>query len=85
MAYDNSFKNSVSNKEKYVNALWTHIQANYCHYTLTSKVKVVRMGGLIHVNKDMTDTSIATLADFAKNTGKSLSEALIFASTNPQL
>ena len=68
MAYDNSFKNSVSNKEKYVNALWTHIQANYCHHTLTSKVKVVRMGELIHINKDMTDTSIPTLQDFAKNT-----------------
>ena len=68
MAYDNTFKNSVSNKEKFVNALWTHIQANYCHHTLTSKVKVVRMGGLIHVNKDMTDTSIPTLQDFGKNT-----------------
>ena len=68
MAYDNSFKNSVSNKEKFVNALLTHMQANYCHYTLTSKVKVVRMGELIHINKDMTDTSIPTLQDFAKNT-----------------
>ena len=68
MAYDISFKNGVQNIRRYINALWTHLQANYCHYTLTSKVKVVRMGELIHINKNMNDASGQTLHDFAKNT-----------------
>ena len=60
MVYDNSFKNGVPNKEKYINALWTHIQANFCHYTLTSKVKVERFGSLLHVNKVRDVTAGAT-------------------------
>ena len=68
MAYDNKFNDAVPHKETYVNALWTHLQANYCHYTLKSKVKVERFGSLRHVNKDMLDNSNAILEDFAKDT-----------------
>ena len=71
--YDNTFKNGVANREKYINALWTHLQANYCHHTLRSKVKVERFGGLLHVNKDMTDITSSTLSDFAKGTDTEIS------------
>ena len=73
MVYDNRFKSGVKDREKYINALWTHLQANYCHYTLTSKVKVETFGGLLHVNKDMTDTTLSTLSDFAKGTDTEIS------------
>ena len=72
MVYDNRFKNGVTNREKYINALWTHLQANYCHYTLTSKVKVERVGNAVHVNKDMEDTSSSTLKDFRKDNTENL-------------
>ena len=68
--YDNTFKNGVTNIEKYINALWTHLQANYCHHTLKSKVKVEKVGNADHVDKNMLDNSSATLAKFKKdNTG----------------
>jgi hypothetical protein len=68
--YDNTFKSGVTNIEKYINALWTHLQANYCHYTLTSKVKVEKFGSPSHVNKNMLNTEGSTLDNFAKdNTG----------------
>ncbi len=73
MVYDNTFKKGVANKEKYVSALWTHLQANFCHYTLTSKVKVERFGGLLHVDKDMTDTLTTTLEDFGQGTEAEIS------------
>ena len=68
MVYDNTFKNGVTNIEKYINALWTHLQANYCHYTLTSKVKVEKFGSSSHVNKNMPDTTDSTLKNFQKGT-----------------
>ena len=73
MVYDNTFKSGVTNIEKYINALWTHLQANYCHYTLTSKVKVEKFGSPIHVNKDMTNTAGSTLNNFATGTDKEIS------------
>ena len=66
MVYDNTFKSGVKNIEKYINALWTHLQANYCHYSLTSKVKVEKVGKAVHVNKDMKDTEGSTLDNFKK-------------------
>ena len=70
--YDNSFKNGVPNKEKYINALWTHVQANYCHYTLKSKVKVERFGSLLHVNKIMTKADNPNIIEFSKDTEKEI-------------
>ena len=70
--YDNSFKNGVPNKEKYINALWTHVQANYCHYTLKSKVKVERFGSLLHVNKIMTKADFPNIIEFSKDTEKEI-------------
>ena len=74
MVYDNTFKNGVTNIEKYINALWTHLQANYCHYTLTSKVKVEKFGSSSHVNKNMLDTNEYTLHNFAKGTETEISK-----------
>ena len=71
--YDNTFKNGVANKEKYVNALWTHLQANYCHHSLTSKVKVEKFGSLKHVNKNMFNTAGSTLSNFAQGTEAEIS------------
>jgi len=67
VVYDNTFKSGVKNIEKYINALWTHLQANYCHYSLTSKVKVEKVGSSVHVNKNMKDTDNPTLKNFAKD------------------
>ena len=72
--YDNTFKNGVTNIEKYINALWTHLQANYCHYTLTSKVKVEKFGSPSHVNKNMLDTTSSTLYNFATGTETEVSK-----------
>ena len=70
MVYDNTFKSGVTNIEKYINALWTHLQANYCHHTLKSKVKVEKVGNAVHVNKNMLNTTKLTLDNFNKdNTG----------------
>ena len=74
MVYDNTFKNGVTNIEKYINALWTHLQANYCHYTLTSKVKVEKFGSSSHVNKNMLDNSSPTLHNFATGTETEISK-----------
>ena len=68
MAYDNTFKNGVTNKYKFINALWTHLQASYCHYTLTSKVKIVRMDRIIHVDKEMIYTDVLTRDYFNEDT-----------------
>ena len=73
MVYDNTFKSGVTNIEKYINALWTHLQANYCHYTLTSKVKIEKFGSSSHVNKNMLDTTDSTLNDFATGTETEIS------------
>ena len=73
MVYDNTFKKGVANIENYINALWTHLQANFCHYTLTSKVKVEKFGSPSHVDKDMLDTLGTTLDDFAKGTETEIS------------
>ena len=74
MVYDNTFKNGVTNIEKYINALWTHLQANFCHYTLTSKVKVEKFGSSSHVNKNMLDTTASTLYNFATGTETEISK-----------
>ena len=68
MVYDNTFKSGVKNKEKYIKALWTHLQANYCHPSLKSKVKVEKFGSSSHVNKNMPDTTDSTLKNFQKGT-----------------
>ena len=73
MVYDNTFKDGVTNIEKYINALWTHLQANYCHYTLKSKVKMEKFGSPSHVDKDMLDTLGLTLNDFATGTETEIS------------
>ena len=72
--YDNTFKSGVTNIEKYINALWTHLQANYCHYTLTSKVKVEKFGSPSHVDKYMTNTAGSTLNNFATGTDTEISD-----------
>ena len=71
--YDNTFKKGVTNIEKYIKALWTHLQANYCHPSLTSKVKVEKFGSSSHVDKNMLDTTSSTLKNFATGTETEIS------------
>jgi len=79
VVYDNTFKSGVKNIEKYIKALWTHLQAHYCHSSLTSKVKVEKFGSSGYVKKNMEDTESPTLEDFAKGNKDYLSGADLVA------
>ena len=39
---------SAENVEAYIASIWTHLQTNYCHSTLGSKVLVERLAGIKH-------------------------------------
>ena len=54
--------------EDYIDACWTHLQANYCHESLTSSVLVERLDGIIKVEDGIvlsTDSaSLVALWDY---------------------
>ena len=57
MAYDNKFKRKVKTdrkRKKYINAIWTHLQARYC--SPSWKVKIVLNPGLKHIRLNMDDS-----------------------------
>ena len=52
----------ASKVEKYIAALWVHVQAYYCHPSLTSKVLVERMPGIKHYKgKDLSDRKLSKM------------------------
>merc|ERR1712223_1015832 len=51
VGYDDGVKNELGGKSKveaYIAAIWTHMQVNYCHKSLGSKVLVERLPGIKH-------------------------------------
>jgi len=51
IGYDDGFNNHLggaSKAEAYIAAIWTHLQVNYCHSSLGSKVLVERLPGIKH-------------------------------------
>ena len=51
----NQFSQVASDVDAYIDSIWTHLQANYCHDTLGSKVLVEKLAG----NKHYSGISLA--------------------------
>ena len=53
---------STSHVEAYIKAFWTHLQANFCHSSLGSKVFVERLPGIKHyVGETITRKSLGNM------------------------
>ena len=51
VGYDDGLKKKLKSKNvinKYVASIWTHLQANFCHNSLGSKVLVQQFGSIKH-------------------------------------
>merc|ERR1711971_926113 len=61
VGYDDNFKSKLKSKtkvNKYINAIWTHLQANFCHNSLGSKILVQRYSTIKHyVGKNIRKVS----------------------------
>ena len=44
----NQFDQTASSVDAYINSIWAHLQTNYCHITLGSKVLVEKLAGNKH-------------------------------------
>ena len=51
VGYEDGIKNHLggaAQTEAYIASIWTHLQVNYCHSTLGSKVLIERLPGIKH-------------------------------------
>ena len=51
VGYDDGLKKKLKSKNlisKYISSIWTHLQANFCHTSLGSKVLVQQFGSIKH-------------------------------------
>ena len=51
VGYDNGIKNHLggaAQAEAYIASIWTHLQVNFCHHSLGSKVLIERLPGIKH-------------------------------------
>ena len=51
VGYDDGLRKKLKSKSvinKYINSIWTHLQANFCHSTLGSKILVQQYGPIKH-------------------------------------
>ena len=62
----NQFDQTASSVDAYINSIWAHLQTNYCHSTLGSKVLVEKMAGNKHysgIDLDGTSDSLKLMFD----------------------
>merc|ERR1719189_3298250 len=62
----NQFNQVAADVDAYIASVWTHLQANYCHDTLGSKVLVEKMAGNKHysgIDLDGTGASLEKMFD----------------------
>ena len=70
VGYGTDFKaetgGTVAGAEAYILDAWTHVQAHYCHASLTSQVKVEIVGNIIEMNQALVASSamLDSLFDF---------------------
>merc|ERR1712086_619421 len=60
--------------EEYIDGVWTHLQTNYCHDTLTSSVLIERLDGINLYNVDLT-TDSASLQSMYDTTAADIGDA----------
>merc|ERR1739844_19847 len=60
--------------EEYIDGVWTHLQANYCHVTLTSSVLIERLDGINLYDVDL-ETDSASLQSMYDNTAADIGDA----------
>ena len=64
-----------SQTESYIDSIWTHLQMNYCHSSLGSKVLVERLPGIKHYSGMNLKTNRASLISMFTNTVNDLNGA----------
>merc|ERR1712172_402987 len=60
--------------EEYIDGVWTHLQTNYCHVTLTSSVLIERLDGINHYDVD-PETDSASLQSMYDTTAADIGDA----------
>merc|ERR1739838_844 len=60
--------------EEYIDGVWTHLQTNYCHVTLTSSVLIERLDGINHYDVDL-ETDSASLQSMYDTTAADIGDA----------
>merc|ERR1739838_572865 len=60
--------------EEYIYGVWTHLQTNYCHVTLTSSVLIERLDGINHYDVDL-ETDSASLQSMYDTTAADIGDA----------
>ena len=60
--------------EEYIDGVWTHLQANYCHVTLTSSVLIERLDGINLYDVDL-ETDSASLQSMYDTTAADIGDA----------
>merc|ERR1739844_796269 len=60
--------------EEYIDGVWTHLQTNYCHVTLTSSVLIERLDGINIYDVDL-ETDSASLQSMYDTTAADIGDA----------
>merc|ERR1712172_224711 len=60
--------------EEYIDGIWTHLQTNYCHETLTSSVLIERLDGINLYDVDL-ETDSASLQSMYDTTAADIGDA----------
>merc|ERR1711935_1049505 len=60
--------------EEYIDGVWTHLQTNYCHETLTSSVLIERLDDINHYDVDL-DTDADSLYLMFEDTAADIGDA----------
>merc|ERR1711971_1308841 len=60
--------------EEYIDGIWTHLQTNYCHETLTSSVLIERLDGINLYDVDL-ETDSASLQSMHDTTAADIGDA----------
>ena len=78
VGYDDGIKNQLNGTaaiESYIASIWTHLQVNYCHSTLGSKVVVELLPGIKHYAGMELKGDSASLQSMYDNTLDDLGDA----------
>ena len=64
VGYEDGIKNHLggaAQTEAYIASIWTHLQVNYCHSTLGSKVLIERLPGIKHYPGITMSNTLSTM------------------------
>merc|ERR1712086_555075 len=77
VGYDTLFLDQFDDEdaaEEYIDGVWTHLQTNYCHETLTSSVLIERLDDINHYDVDL-DTDADSLYLMFEDTAADIGDA----------